>query len=367
MIFTYGSRARALCTLLFVLASSVCVVGQTSGDRYPIVRNGKVGFIDAGGNEVIAPQFFAVADMAHFHDGLAPVAGPEGAGYIDASGRFAIGPRKEWAQPRPFREGIAAVLLLGQDGASNRPAFIDQSGNIVFSSDGAAEQAYFSEGLMRLRDRFRTGFVDKKFEWVIPPKYEAAWEFSDGLAPIRTAGKWGYIDKNGNEIVPPKYDSNWEFSDGLGRIRMDIPTAEEAMTTEGPRRVYRYKFGFVDTNGSEVIRLQFESATNFRQGRAFVVPPGSTQFAMIDKQGKMIRPPAYEQAREFHEGLAAACIGNRWGYLDVEGSWAIAPQFNGGDDFWHGLARVSLGDGYGYVDRTGRRVWESITAKQPHQ
>src|SRR5207237_3848419 len=40
------------------LTTAICVMAQSGGDRYPVVRNGKVGFIDSHGNEVIAPQFF---------------------------------------------------------------------------------------------------------------------------------------------------------------------------------------------------------------------------------------------------------------------------------------------------------------------
>ena len=203
-------------------------MAQTGGDRYPVVRNGKVGFIDSRGNEVIAPQFFTVGDMAHFHDGLAPVAGPGGAGYIDASGRFVIGPNQQWGQPNPFHEGIAAVLIWGENGAPNTPAFIDQTGKIVFSDVGLSQQAYFAEGLLPFSDSRRWwGFVDKSFRWVIPPKYDFAEEFSDGLAPVQVGGEWGYIDKAGNEIVPPKYRLAWPFSDGLGRIRIDIAAGEK--------------------------------------------------------------------------------------------------------------------------------------------
>jgi hypothetical protein len=344
-------------SLFISLVTAVCVMAQTGSDRYPVVRDGKVGFIDSAGNEVIAPRFFAVADMAHFNDGLAPVAGPEGAGYIDPSGRFVIGPNQEWGQPRSFHDGIAVVLIWGRDGALNTPAFINRTGHVVFSSRGADEQAYFSEGLMPLRDSLGWGFVDKNFRWVIPPRYDRAEQFSDGLAPVQMAGKWGYIDKTGNQIVPPRYDLAWQFSDGLGRIRIDHPTGEKAMTMEGPRPVYRRQFGFVDTGGKEVIPPQFESATDFQQGRAFAMPPGSKRLAIIDRRGNILHPPEYEQTREFHEGLAAACVGGRWGYVDLAGSWAIAPRFNGADDFWHGLARVAREDGYGYVDRTGRAVW----------
>ena len=57
--------------VLVELLSISMALGQTTDDRYPIYnKEGKVGFIDAQGNEVIAPQFMTVADMAHFREGL---------------------------------------------------------------------------------------------------------------------------------------------------------------------------------------------------------------------------------------------------------------------------------------------------------
>src|SRR5258708_37675464 len=121
---------------------ATCLAAQTSLDRYPVVKDGKLGFIDAQGNEVIAPRFSPAGDMAHFQDGLAPVNGAEGSGYIDASGTFVIGPTKAWGQPRPFHDGIACVLMWRE----GRPGFIDHQGNLLFSGPGAENS--FSEGLM---------------------------------------------------------------------------------------------------------------------------------------------------------------------------------------------------------------------------
>src|SRR5258708_31406779 len=133
---------------------ATCLAAQTSLDRYPVVKDGKLGFIDAQGNEVIAPRFSPAGDMAHFQDGLAPVNGAEGSGYIDASGTFVIGPTHEWGQPRPFHDGIACVLMWREgrpgfiDRQGNRPGFIDHQGNLLFSRQWPENS--FSEGLMAL-------------------------------------------------------------------------------------------------------------------------------------------------------------------------------------------------------------------------
>src|SRR5688572_5015429 len=120
-------------------------------------------------------QFFPIADMSHFNEGLAPVNGPEGGGYIDPSGRFVIGPTHEWGQPRQFSEGIAAVLIWAKTKkAYNTPAFIDRTGRIVLSGARVRESSYFSEGLMPMEVGGRWGFVDRSFQWVVPPQFAHA-------------------------------------------------------------------------------------------------------------------------------------------------------------------------------------------------
>src|SRR4051812_26595029 len=96
-------RILVITTFLTILSlTNICASAQSADDRYPIVKNGKVGFIDYQGNEVIPARFGNVGGSEQFEEGLAPVWGLEGGGYIDPSGKFVIGPQKEWSPSRPF-------------------------------------------------------------------------------------------------------------------------------------------------------------------------------------------------------------------------------------------------------------------------
>src|SRR6266511_5860594 len=137
---------RVTALSIFISCIPVPLSAQTPEDRYPFVRDDKVGFIDHQGREIIPPRFSNAGDTAHFDIGLAPVfeAG-KGSGYIDPSGRFVIGPTEIWGWGRPFHEDIAAVLIWNKNG--NRPGWIDRSGKLIFSGMGV-EGTYFSDGLM---------------------------------------------------------------------------------------------------------------------------------------------------------------------------------------------------------------------------
>src|SRR5262245_58072743 len=171
MIFS----ARFMLLLALAFIGAAISLAQSPDDRYPFVRDGKVGFIDYEGHEVIPPRFSSAGDTAHFDDGLAPVfeAG-KGSGYIDKDGNFVIGPTNEWGAARPFREGIASVLLWGRNGALNRAAWIDRTGKVVFTGMGT-EGSYFSEGLMPVPRNGKWGFVNKEFKFVIEPQFDFAY------------------------------------------------------------------------------------------------------------------------------------------------------------------------------------------------
>ena len=80
----------------------------------------------------------------------------------------------------------------------------------------------------------------------------------------------------------------------------------------------------------------------------------------IDASGQIVVPPAFQQIRQFSEGLAAvqSIDSGLWGYLNQEGQMVIAPQFISAFFFQEGLAAVQLQEkqSYGFIDKAGRWV-----------
>ena len=352
--------------VITLLAIPPLICGQSADDRYPFVREGKLGFIDYQGREVIAPRFSNAGPTARFDNGLAPVfEANRGSGYIDASGKFVIGPTQVWGWGRPFHEGVAAVLIWNYQGGLNRAGWIDRSCKIIYSGMGS-EGRYFSSGLMSMPGpNGKWGFVDKHFQFVIPPQFDWVYEFSEGRAEVTINDKSGFIDTSGKIVVPLKYDMVWGFQNGLALVRRDIE-AGTMMTMEGEQPKYRYQYGFIDHDGNEVIPLQFEEATYFSEGYALAVPSNFERYAVIDKQGRFVHEPEFAEVSEFHEGLAKACVKQKCGFIDASGTWVVRPDFSAAEDFWHGLAAVSWQDGdYGYINKSGKIIWRNTPAPQP--
>lgn len=82
----------------------------------------------------------------------------------------------------------------------------------------------------------------------------------------------------------------------------------------------------------------------------------SGKWAYIDRTGRIVINPQFEEAGDFAEGLAPVKMGGKWGYVDRTGRIIINPQFEEAGTFAEGLARVKLNGKWGYVDRKGQMV-----------
>lgn len=130
------------------------------------------------------------------------------------------------------------------------------------------------------------------------------------------------------------------------------------------------KWGYVERSGRMVIAPSFDEAREFAGGLAKVgvvdraVPEvggkPNLRWGYIDESGRPVVELRYHVLREFVEGLAAAAVLNseeaettvpgrgrrpnlRWGYVDRHGREVIAPRFFEAGDFSEGLAAVDVG------------------------
>jgi hypothetical protein len=73
----------------------------------------------------------------------------------------------------------------------------------------------------------------------------------------------------------------------------------------------------------------------------------------IDREGRLVIRPLFDEVGFFSEGLAAARLQRFWGYIDTAGRWAIQPRFVAAGCFGQGLALVDMQGRFGYVDVKG--------------
>lgn len=80
------------------------------------------------------------------------------------------------------------------------------------------------------------------------------------------------------------------------------------------------------------------------------------KYGYIDKTGRVVIPPQFENTMGFNEGLAATKMNGKYGYIDTKGRWVIKPQFDFTYMFSEGLAMVRIGKQFAWIDRTGKIV-----------
>lgn len=92
----------------------------------------------------------------------------------------------------------------------------------------------------------------------------------------------------------------------------------------------------------------------------------------IDRQGRVVVAPRYDEVRPFSEGLAAVSIDGEWGFIDGSGTVVIAPQYARVGGFSEGLASAfvpAVEDDSGaslppgFTSSPGRRLHGFIDAK----
>ena len=161
-----------------------------SEDRILVMRNGKYGYLDPDGKEIIPCQF----DRAGlFKDGRTYVAKGDKWGIIDRSGK--------------------AILPIEYDNSGHR-----------------AEAYIYHDGLALIQKNGLYGYVDIEGRPVIYPSFSNAYQFSEGLAPVYV-GLWGYIDTKGDFYIPPVFDIASPFS--WGRAEVIYKGQIHKMNTEG--------------------------------------------------------------------------------------------------------------------------------------
>ncbi|MGP1570163.1 MAG: WG repeat-containing protein [Eubacteriales bacterium] len=306
-----------------------------------VMRDGKVGFIDKTGKEVLTPYLFV-----WFNEGMAVIKQTNEVtkyGYLDKTGEPAIQPQYDSADD--FSEGLAIVSK------SERKFYIDKTGKEIISVQYDEAKGFKDDrALVGNRNTGKYGYIDKTGKTVIPLKYDDADDFSEGMAAVGIDGKNGYVDKSGKEVIELKYDYVNKFSDGLALVGIGekqcyyIDKAGKEVIKVPDKYIYagRFsegmalvaiqdkdgeKYGYIDKSGKEVISCKYQAdfimgLSDFKEGLAQVAVEGKCGY--IDKTGKVVVPFEYDIAYNFKEGMAPVSKNGKWGFITVNQSNTIS-------------------------------------------
>ena len=268
-----------------------------------VISNGKAGYIDGEGQEVIPPRFEYASD---FSEGFAAVHEAGGWNFIDRRGEIAIQGDFDFALP--FSNGLAPVLK------GSEWSFIDKNGAQAFTST-FDDANVFGNGLAPVKSGKEWTFIDTRGKVAFDQIFVAAFYFSNGLAAVRKGGQWGFIDKNGQTVIPYRYEATKDYADGAVAVKDAAGS-----------------WGFVDKEGVKLMDRTFDGAKVFSEGLAGVKENGAWGF--VDKKGEQVIACKYENVGRFSNGLAPIKTGNFWGFVDAKGNEKIEARYTSVGEFY---------------------------------
>ncbi|MBP3961790.1 WG repeat-containing protein [Paenibacillus lignilyticus] len=224
-------------------------------------------------------------------------------GYKDSQGQIAI--RPIYVKAFNFSEGLARVNLGKATG------FIDTKGQLVIPYQ-FSYTADFAEGMaaVKLALNGKFGYINTSGKLVVSPRFTHAESFSDGAAVVYENGKYGYIDKTGKYILKPQFSMAQPFSEGLAFVERNGVTFY--INKKGQKMIQNIKaggtfsgglapastgqkYGFINTSGKFVIKVQFEWAASFigELAEVYINVPDSRDYirGYMNRSGTIVWPP----------------------------------------------------------------------------
>jgi hypothetical protein len=170
-------------------------------------------------------------------------------------------------------------------------------------------------------------------------KWEKNYDYVDncvcGLSKVKKNGKIGYVDKEGVEKIKPQYDDGLTFHEGYTAVSLNS------------------KWLYIDSTGKAITAAIYDDAMSFSNGLA--AASKNNKYGYINISGQEEIPFTFSNARSFSEGLApAANAKGYWGYINTKGDWAITPGYDFTDNFENGEARVMKDQKMFYIDKTNK-------------
>ncbi|MCQ2224579.1 MAG: WG repeat-containing protein [Paludibacteraceae bacterium] len=331
-----------------------------------------------------------------FSWGMAAVVGDnDSLGFVNRKGELVIPCKYDAHQKPQFDEYYTCEVTLNGE-------------KIMINSSG---EDITSENIIRgvRSDVSRYSMADVKSQWksltrrqtyeLAATPYDEISFLSDDYLLVMTKkeGKqYGVLRFEGaqsKELIPCGYDNihgpynsgsvNYFVVEKSGKYgaytiqgEMFLPCEYQMIGKEGSQLILVEKndlFGFVDGQGKEVVACQFNDARPFNAAMTAVEVPKKDKMVwnFIDKTGKVVYTPEYDDAMTFQNGVCPVKRHGAWGVINETGKIIIPFKyeysFSDDNERWS-YAKSKVGDPipvskdgkFGYVDLSGKTLLKFI-------
>lgn len=321
---------------------------------YPALENSlgtpSWGYINDFGDFVLKPVYSSAQRFRQNGLAVAGIGGKEG--LINKAGKFVVEP--VFQSIGEFSDDLAVVQY------DNRFFVMDIHGNII--SDNYPFIGDYKEGravyYINTEDgKLLYGYLGENGRTAVELQFSYAGDFDGGIAMTKLPDN-GYciIDKEGKRLKILKYSFVMDVSDAM------IPFVEHR----------KGKYGYLNSNGDVAIPPAFIIAEPFRDGAAVVNASATyavNRFGLIDKKGKYLIDPQYNNILQLGEGMVAVGLPIDQKNMFAGSKYALAAKegtkegtvlsdfiFYGAEQFRNGIASVYDNTTTFFIDKHGKRV-----------
>lgn len=311
-------------------------------DRAKIVSNGKYGFVNRAGDEIIPPIY---EKALNFSNGYAEIKCNEKWGVIDTYGKEVIKAEYEDIEPSDFN--LVAVSKNGKWG------YLNMSGEKITKFEFDDADGFEDYDLTVVEKNELCGLINTDGKIVLPIKYDELdiVESKDGidysfmnLVRASKNEKYGIVDLKNKTIVPFKYDY-LDFTEANGLIVAEI----------GNKR------GYINKKGQVIIDFKYDEAIDFCDGVGLVRMNG--KWGGVNINGEVVIPFMYESIKEVpygnNNGLFTMKLNGKWGCVNAIGHVKIPFIYDEFNYFRAGRVRVKQGNYEFIINEKGKKVSES--------
>lgn len=322
---------------LFAFVSTAAHAEATGPEPlYPIYENGKWGLIDSSGAVVLAPRFDQIGRGSRWIPETWDAVNPPDQVLIDMT----------FTNGSPVTDRVIPVRVNGSFALATR------DGDIIALEDHDTIDAGFRDGLLKVTDEGKSGFLDESGKVAIPPQWDAAFPFRNGYAFVQRQGRWGVIDRSGEYVVTPRWDQfrfnnadlfavrvgdDWGVVDYKGEVVIPPRAGEIKTTPMGPLMPFHVdgRIFYVRPDGRGTVAFEFlcprkkhrarsRALGFFNQPVALVVC--GDKWGLIDETGSFVVEPVWDDIRHFEAGRAVVIRKNQQGLIDDTGRLVIEPE-----------------------------------------
>ena len=333
--------------------------------------------------------FIGICSLS-FCENLYPINDKNGGGYINKDGVIVL--KQEYNFAGKFIGDYAIV-----QNKKLKEGIIDKKGNVVvdFEYDDLCN---LSENFVIYKENRKCGYIDIVKNEKAKAIYEYIKVFKEGLAAVCIDGKWGFINKKGELIIEPKYYSVSDFSQGLaavsyyshktdgyinkkGKIVISFEDnyLEPKEFSEGLVPVIKEKdegCSYINKKGKVVIDKNkinpiISYCSPFCEGLAvfyayndkktvttgFMDKKGKIKYAITFFIPKNLEQDEFYVFENFSSSMAQITIDYKTGYINNKFELVIPPIYEFARDFDGDLAYVKYEDIEGYINKKGQWVW----------